>query len=186
MFSRPFGGYLGDIVYRYYGVPGKKYLVLGLGLLQGAMSLAWGLYIDRHHSSLAVVIVLMIITGAIDEMGNGANFSLVPHCNPSSNGLMTGIVGAMGNLGGVWFALVFRFQPSPFGKAFWISGVVIMVCSFECHARGLVLTRLMYRLQAFFLWSSVYRGSEQQHPGSWRWVPLGKYCTIFLVGYSEL
>ncbi|EKM57612.1 uncharacterized protein PHACADRAFT_206503 [Phanerochaete carnosa HHB-10118-sp] len=129
VFSRPLGGYLGDVVYRYYGVPGKKYLVLALGVLQGAMSLAWGLYIDRHDASLAVVIVLMVITAIVDQMGNGANFSLVPHCNPSSNGLMTGIVGALGNLGGVWFALIFRFQPSPFGKALWISGVVVMVTS---------------------------------------------------------
>lgn len=129
VFSRPLGGYMGDVVYQRWGVPGKKYLVLALGVLQGALSLAWGLYLDRHAASLAVVIVLMILTAAVDELGNGANFSLVPHCNPSSNGVMTGIVGAMGNLGGVWFALMFRFQPSPFGKAFWIAGVVTMVTS---------------------------------------------------------
>lgn len=40
---------MGDVAYRWYGVRGKKYLVLGLGVLQGAMSLAWGLYIDRHN-----------------------------------------------------------------------------------------------------------------------------------------
>jgi MFS transporter, NNP family, nitrate/nitrite transporter len=70
----------------------------------------------------------MVITAMVDEMANGANFSLVPHCNPSSNGIMTGMVGALGNLGGVWFALVFRFQPAPLGRAFWIAGVVSMVC----------------------------------------------------------
>ncbi|GJE85170.1 nitrate transporter [Phanerochaete sordida] len=129
VFTRPFGGYLGDAVYRWWGVPGKKYLVLALGLLQGAMSLAWGLYLDRHHASLGVVIWLMVLTATVDEIGNGANFALVPHCNPHSNGLMTGIVGALGNLGGVWFALVFRFQPAPFGKAFWISGIVVMITS---------------------------------------------------------
>jgi NNP family nitrate/nitrite transporter-like MFS transporter len=40
---------------------------------------------------------------------------------------MSGIVGSMGNLGGIIFALVFRFQPAPLGKAFWICGVIIMV-----------------------------------------------------------
>ena len=139
--TRPVGGYLGDIAYRYYGVPGKKYLVLALGVLQGAMSLAWGLYIDRHNASLAVVIVLMIITATVDEIGNGANFSLVPHCNPGSNGIMTGIVGAMGNLGGVWFALMFRFQPSPFGKAFWIAGIVTMVRQYAFGVLSVRLTR---------------------------------------------
>ena len=49
--TRPLGGYMGDLAYRWYGVRGKKYLVLGLGVLQGAMSLAWGLYLDRSDAS---------------------------------------------------------------------------------------------------------------------------------------
>ena len=44
-----------------------------------------------------------------------------------SNGVMSGLVGAMGNAGGVIFAVIFRLHPAPFGKAFWISGVVVMV-----------------------------------------------------------
>ena len=35
----------------------------------------------------------------------------------------------MGNLGGIVYALVFRFQPVPVGKAFWIAGIIAMVCS---------------------------------------------------------
>lgn len=91
---------------------------------------------------VGVVIVFMIIVATVDEIANGANFSLVPHCNPGSNGLMTGIVGAMGNLGGVWFALVFRFQPSPFGKAFWIAGIVTIVCRsrFSFHERRVLIS----------------------------------------------
>lgn len=85
--------------------------------------------LTRNNYLVSVVILLMVIVATVDEMANGANFSLVPHCNPDSNGMMTGIVGAMGNLGGVWFALMFRFQPSPFGKAFWMAGVVTMVRS---------------------------------------------------------
>jgi NNP family nitrate/nitrite transporter-like MFS transporter len=34
----------------------------------------------------------------------------------------------MGNLGGIAYALVFRFQPVPIGKAFWIAGIIAMVC----------------------------------------------------------
>ncbi|GBE78767.1 Nitrate transporter [Sparassis crispa] len=125
VWTRPFGGYLGDVIYRRFGVPGKKYLMLVLGILQGFMSIALGLYIDsRERPSLAVVIVVFTILAIVNEAGNGANFSLVPHCNPNSNGMMSGVVGAMGNLGGVLFALVFRFQPIPYGKAFWIVGIV--------------------------------------------------------------
>jgi nitrate/nitrite transporter NarK len=40
----------------------------------------------------------------------------------------SGIVGGMGNLGGIVCALVFRLQPVPIGKAFWITGIIAMVC----------------------------------------------------------
>lgn len=112
---------------------GKKYLVLLTGVVQGLLSIGLGVYIDRHHASasntpsLPVVIILMTLLALVNEIANGANFSLVPHCNPSSNGSMTGIVGAMGNLGGIFFAFVWRYQPQPFGRAFWIAGVVTIV-----------------------------------------------------------
>jgi NNP family nitrate/nitrite transporter-like MFS transporter len=40
---------------------------------------------------------------------------------------MTGLTGAMGNLGGIVYAIIFRFHPTPAGKAFWISGVLAIV-----------------------------------------------------------
>jgi NNP family nitrate/nitrite transporter-like MFS transporter len=36
---------------------------------------------------------------------------------------MSGIVGGFGNLGGLIFALIFKFQTAP-GKAFWIVGAM--------------------------------------------------------------
>lgn len=38
---------------------------------------------------------------------------------------MSGLVGGFGNLGGIIFALIFRFQTAP-GKAFWIIGTICM------------------------------------------------------------
>jgi NNP family nitrate/nitrite transporter-like MFS transporter len=38
---------------------------------------------------------------------------------------MSGIVGGFGNLGGIFFALIFRFQTAP-GKAFWVVGAMSM------------------------------------------------------------
>lgn len=40
---------------------------------------------------------------------------------------MSGIVGGCGNLGGIIFMVVYRFQPLPHGKATWISGIVGLV-----------------------------------------------------------
>ena len=80
--TRPLGGYLGDVLYRRFGVPGKKYLTLACGISQGAMGLALGLYIDsRKRPDLTTVIGVMVILALFNEMGNGANFALVPHCN---------------------------------------------------------------------------------------------------------
>ncbi|KAL4078756.1 major facilitator superfamily domain-containing protein [Scleroderma yunnanense] len=127
VFTRPLGGYCGDLAYRRWGVPGKKYLMISLGIAQGLLSLGLGMYIDsHHHPSLAAIIGMIVILAMANEAANGVNFSLVPHCNPRSNGFMSGIVGGMGNLGGIVYALVFRFQPVPVGKAFWITGIIAM------------------------------------------------------------
>jgi NNP family nitrate/nitrite transporter-like MFS transporter len=88
------------------------------------------------------------VAAIFSELGNGANFALVPHCNAYNNvglshpcrswsgadflswvsirfiqGVMSGIVGASGNVGGILFALIFRMQPAR-GRAWWIMGVV--------------------------------------------------------------
>ncbi|CAL1702990.1 unnamed protein product [Somion occarium] len=125
LFTRPLGGYFGDLVFRKYRVVGKKYWMLACGMMQGVFSVALGVYIDQKaNPSLPAVVVLFTLTAVVNGAANGANFALVPHCNPEINGFMSGLVGAMGNLGGVVFALVFRFQPRPFGKAFWLSGII--------------------------------------------------------------
>ncbi|KAB5593145.1 Nitrate transporter [Ceratobasidium theobromae] len=131
IFTRPLGGLIGDMVYRRWGVPGKKWWMLLCGFVEGALSIGLGLYIESHHKhgstpDLATIIGIFVVMAIFNEAGCGANFALVPHCNPYSNGLMSGIVGSMGNLGGIIFALVFRFQPAPLGKAFWICGIIIM------------------------------------------------------------
>jgi NNP family nitrate/nitrite transporter-like MFS transporter len=132
IWTRPSGGIIGDFVYSRYGVPGKKYWMLGVGFIQGLFAVGLGVYIDNalegeKKPSLAIIIVLMIFLAIFNEQGCGANFALVPHCNPYSNGVMSGIVGSMGNVGGVIFAMVFRFQSSPLGKPFWICGIICMI-----------------------------------------------------------
>ncbi|KAG1716820.1 hypothetical protein ID866_342 [Astraeus odoratus] len=77
------GGYFGDLVYKKFGVPGKKYLMIFFGIAQGLLSLGLGFYIDSYQRPpLAVVIVLIILFATMNEAANGVNFSLVPHCNP--------------------------------------------------------------------------------------------------------
>lgn len=56
------------------------------------------------------------------ELGNGANYALVPHIHAQKNGYISGIVGAFGNIGGIIFSLVFRFNPGQYFRGYWICG----------------------------------------------------------------
>ncbi|KAF8967745.1 nitrate/nitrite porter [Flammula alnicola] len=126
--TRPLGGYIGDRVYQRFGTKAKKYWTLGCGLLMGAFCIGGGFYLTDNTSPtelphLSTLMGIFSIAATFSELGNGANFALVPHCNPYNNGVMSGMVGSLGNLGGIIFALVFRFQTEQ-GKAFWIVGVI--------------------------------------------------------------
>lgn len=136
--TRPFGGWCGDFIGRKYGIKGKKYLTVTLGFLQGTMALGFGLW-SKHQQSHKIVpnlntqIGFVVLMAVFCEMANGANFALVPHCNSFNNGVMSGIVGAMGNLGGILFALIFRFHSANgFTEAMWISGAFAMGVNFLC------------------------------------------------------
>ena len=78
--------------------------------------------------AVAVLIVVMVILATIDEIGNGANFSLVPHVHPQANGLVSGLTGAAGNLGGVIFSIIFRFAGggSDYATSLWIIGIITL------------------------------------------------------------
>ena len=45
LFTRPFGGYVGDVVYRRWGTKGKKYWMLLCGLIMGVACNMGGLYL---------------------------------------------------------------------------------------------------------------------------------------------
>lgn len=119
------GGASSDILYRRFGVRAKKWLLLSCAVLQGLMALGLGLLIDYGYHSKGNVMGLVVLCALFGFMANGANYALVPHISSRSNGLMSGIVGGIGNAGGIFYSLIWRFQSSSSaGRPFWISGVV--------------------------------------------------------------
>lgn len=40
---------------------------------------------------------------------------------------MSGLVGGFGNLGGIVFAIIFRYNESHYGRSIWIMGVISLV-----------------------------------------------------------
>ncbi|RPA71698.1 nitrate transporter [Ascobolus immersus RN42] len=125
LFFRPLGGIVADILYKKtsHNVHVKKYWISFLGVMMGGFCLLIGL-LNPHD--LPTMIGLVAGLALFMDASNGANFALVPHVHPFANGVLSGIVGASGNLGGVIFALLFRFvaHEGQYHTVIWIIGVV--------------------------------------------------------------
>ena len=122
--TRPLGGIVGDIVYKYSNVWGKKAWIHVVGLLTGIFLIIIGTSDPHNQSTMFGLVAGMAI---FLEAGNGANFALVPHVHPHANGIVSGCTGATGNFGGIIFAIIFRYHGTDFAKVFWIIGVMTIV-----------------------------------------------------------
>ncbi len=100
---RPLGGYLAD---RLGGTRMLSVLLLGI----------FSTYIlGAQLPSIAFMVTLLVIGMACLGMGNGAIFQLVPQRFASEIGIATGVVGAVGGIGGF-------FLPNILGSAKQLSG----------------------------------------------------------------
>ncbi|MEO8595873.1 MAG: MFS transporter [Candidatus Solibacter sp.] len=102
---RPVGGLLSD------RIGGARVLsAVFLGVVPFAMLMAW--------SSMIPFTVGALGCAALLGLGNGAVFKLVPQYFPAQTGTVTGLVGAMGGLGGFFPPLLLAFFRSHTG-AIW-------------------------------------------------------------------
>jgi MFS transporter, NNP family, nitrate/nitrite transporter len=125
---RPIGGLVAGALYRRTGsVWVKKIWLHSLGLIAGAFLVVTGVT-DSHNTN--TMFGLIAGSAFFIEAGNGANYALVPHVHPHANGIVSGITGAAGDLGGIIFAIIFRFnvtgKVTHYGKSLWIIGVIMM------------------------------------------------------------
>jgi NNP family nitrate/nitrite transporter-like MFS transporter len=125
---RPLGGVASDYAYRNFGPWGKKVLLHVYVTMAGIFMLIIGL--TNPHSRPALVGLVTGGVGFFLEGANGLNYSLVPHVHPHANGLVSGVVGASGNLGGIIFAIVFRYsvqgKTTLFGRSFTVIGAIMI------------------------------------------------------------
>jgi NNP family nitrate/nitrite transporter-like MFS transporter len=123
--TRPLGGVVSDLLYNLGGrnLWLKKGWITTCGILTGALLILVGQVNPHDQSTMFGLIALMAF---FLEAGNGANFALVPHVHPFANGILSGVTGAGGNLGGVVFAIIFRFMDAGtnYAKALWVIGVI--------------------------------------------------------------
>jgi MFS transporter, NNP family, nitrate/nitrite transporter len=63
------------------------------------------------------------------KMANGATYGIVPFINEKNVGLISGIVGAGGNLGGMIFGFLFKSKNLSYIDAFTYIGITVMIVS---------------------------------------------------------
>jgi len=123
--TRPLGGFIGDLIYKQTkgNLWAKKIWIHSLGVIAGIVIIIIG--VTNPHN-LDMMIGLVALFAIFLEAGNGANFALVPHIHPHANGILSGIVGASGNLGGIVYAIIFRTNKTNYAKTFWIIGAMMI------------------------------------------------------------
>lgn len=122
---RPLGGLASDIAYKATGsVWAKKILLHTYSILTGVFLIAAG--VTNSHHLYTLVLLIGIGVSFFLEGANGLNYSLVPHVHPYANGVVSGFTGACGNLGGIIFAIIFRYNAKNYGRSIWIIGVIVI------------------------------------------------------------
>lgn len=122
LFARALGGIVSDKVGVKFGMKGKGMLLALMLLLEG-----FGLILFAHSGSFVLAIVSMLTFALFLKMSNGATYGIVPFVNEKNVGLISGIVGAGGNLGGMALGFLFKSESISYIQAFEYIGIAIIV-----------------------------------------------------------
>jgi hypothetical protein len=169
---RPVGGALAD------RVGGARVLnAVFLGVVPFALLLAWPSMIPFTVGALGCAALL--------GLGNGAVFALVPKYFPAATGTVTGLVGAMGGLGGFFPPLLLGAFRDSLG-AIWPGFLLLAVTS-------VALARLNSRVflpreeaEAVALPPDLARGAEQLRAGGWATMTAALLVAAIVVGSRNL
>lgn len=124
IFARALGGIVSDKVGARFGMKGKGILLALVLLLEGI-----GLLLFAQAGSLALAITSMLCFALFLKMANGATYGIVPFVNEKNVGMVSGIVGAGGNLGGMLFGFLFKSESITYVEAFSYIGCIVIAVS---------------------------------------------------------
>ena len=122
IFARALGGIVADKVGNKYGMRGKGILLGGMLVLEGA-----GIMLFAQAGNLPMAILAMITFALFLKMSNGSTYAIVPFVNPKAVGVISGVVGAGGNVGGMLMGFLFKSQSISYGQAFLYIGCIVAV-----------------------------------------------------------
>jgi NNP family nitrate/nitrite transporter-like MFS transporter len=124
IFARAMGGIVSDKTGKKYGLKGKGILLALMLLLEG-----FGLVLFALSGSFILAIASMLTFALFLKMANGATYGIVPFVNEKNVGMVSGIVGAGGNLGGMAFGFLFKVESISYVQAFQYIGYIIILVS---------------------------------------------------------
>lgn len=124
IFARALGGIVSDKAGRRWGMRGKGWLLAFVLLLEG-----FGLLAFAGAGSFPMAIFFMLTFALFLKMANGAVYGIVPFINEKNVGLISGVVGAGGNLGGMLFGFLFKSQSLTYVEAFTCIGITVITVS---------------------------------------------------------
>jgi NNP family nitrate/nitrite transporter-like MFS transporter len=124
IFARALGGIFADRVGKKHGMRGKGLLLATVLLLEG-----FGLILFASAGSFGMAIFSMVTFALFLKMANGATYAITPFINTKNVGLVSGIVGAGGNVGGMMFGFLFKSSSITYLQAFSYIGMIAIAVS---------------------------------------------------------
>jgi NNP family nitrate/nitrite transporter-like MFS transporter len=169
---RPLGGWLSDRI-------GGARVLSGvfLGVLPFALLLTWPAMLPFTVGALGCAALL--------GLGNGAVFKLVPQFFPGETATVTGLVGAMGGLGGFFPPLLLGFFRDRTG-ALWPGFVLLAATSLVL---GLINRRVFVPRQEALeleLPPELLRAADRLRAGGWATFGTGLLVAMIVVGSRNL
>ncbi|MES2892220.1 MAG: NarK family nitrate/nitrite MFS transporter [Bacteroidota bacterium] len=124
IFARALGGISADKIGKKYGMRGKGLLLAVMLLLEGC-----GIILFALAGSLEMAILSMVTFALFLKMANGATYAITPFVNEKNVGMVSGIVGAGGNVGGMLFGFLFKSTTITYLQAFQYIGYAVILVS---------------------------------------------------------
>lgn len=125
LFARALGGIAGDWAGSKWGLGGRSRLLGLVIFLEGVLMVLFSRLTVLGPATLA-----FLLFGLFVCMACGATFAVVPFIRPRAVGSVSGIVGAGGNFGAVFAAMLFKSESLSGANAFLILGTIVAAASF--------------------------------------------------------
>ncbi len=122
LFARSTGGWLGDKFSVKSGLQGRVRWLVVVMVIEGLL-----LMVFSRMSILPGAVGMMIFFSLFVQMAEGATYSVVPFINKKSLGAVSGIVGAGGNVGAVFYAQYMLRTGTALEDCFLVYGGIVAV-----------------------------------------------------------